>query len=59
MDASTKSLFTVEENLSGYRILKYIEDSTSTQKSDSELDMLYIQWISIKRNINESIRAFV
>ena len=59
MDTSTKSLFTVEENLSGYRILKYIEDSTSTQKSDSELDMLYIQWISIKRNINESIRAFV
>ena len=43
MDASTKVIFTVEEQLSGYRIFKSIEDPTSTQKSDTELNLLYIQ----------------
>ena len=58
MDASTKSLFTLEEQLSGYRIFKFIEDSDSTQKSDAEIKLLYIQWMSIKRTNNDSIRAF-
>ena len=43
MDASTKYIFTVEENLSGYHILKSIEESASTQKSDAEIKFLYIQ----------------
>ena len=58
MDASTKYLFTVEEQLSGYRIFKSIEDSDSTQKYDTELKLLYIQWMSIKRSNNNTIRAF-
>ena len=59
MDVSTKSLFTVEDHCSGYRIFKSIEDSASTQKSDAEINLLYIQWISIKRTNNKSIRDFV
>ena len=58
MDSSTKTLFTIEEQLSGYLIFYSIEDSASAQKSDWELDLLYIQWMSINRNNNESIRAF-
>ena len=58
MDASNKYLFTVDEQLSGYRIFKSIEDSASTQKSDAELELLYIQWMSIKRTNNDSIWAF-
>ena len=58
MDASTKSLFVAVEKLSGYRIFKSIEDFASTQKSDAEIKLLYIQWISIKRTTAESIRAF-
>ena len=40
MDASTKALFAVKEQLSGYRIFKSIEYSASTQKSDAEIDMM-------------------
>ena len=58
MDASTKALFTEEEQLSGYYIFKSIEDSNSTQKSDADIELLYIQYTSIKRNINNSTRAF-
>ena len=57
-EISTKALLTVEEQLSGYHIFKYIEDSASTKKSDSELELLYILWIPIKSNRNESIRAY-
>ena len=59
VDVSTKYLFTVEEQLSGYRIFKSIEDSASTQKSDADLELLYIQWMSIERNTNEFIREFM
>ena len=59
MEASTRALFTSGEHLSGYRIFKSIEDSASTQKYDADLELLYIQWMSIKRNNNNSIRAFV
>ena len=58
VDASTKAIFTVEEQLSGYRIFKSIEDSASTQKSDADINLLYIQWMSIKRTNNKSTRAF-
>ena len=58
MDASTKALFNVEEHLSGYRIFKSIEESAHTQKYDADIELLYIQWMSIKRTNNESIRAF-
>ena len=58
MESSIKSIFTVEEHLSGYLIFNSIEDSASTQKYDAELELLYIQWISIKRTNNKSIRAF-
>ena len=58
MDNSTKSLFTIEEQLSGYHILKSIEDSTSTQNCDAEIDLPYIQWMSIKRTTTKSIIAF-
>ena len=58
MYASTKSPFTVEEKLNGYQIFKSIEDSASTQKYDTELKLLYIQWMSIKRSNNNTIRAF-
>ena len=59
MDASTKALFTVKENIGVYHIFKSIEYSASTQKSYAELKLLYIQCMSIKLNNNESIRAFV
>ena len=58
MDASTESLFTIDDQLIGYPIFKWIEDSASTQKSDAEIDLMYIQWMSIKQTNNESIRAF-
>ena len=58
MDANTKPLFTVEEKLSGYLIFNSIEDSTSTEKSDAEIELLYIQWMSIKRTTTDSIKAF-
>ena len=58
MDSSTKSLFPVEDQLSGYRIFKSIEDSDSTQKSDSEIKLLYNQWMSIKCSKNMRIRSF-
>ena len=58
MDASTKSLFTVYEKLSGYHIFKSIEDSASAQKPDADIKLLCIQLMSIKCNNNESIRAF-
>ena len=58
MDASTKALFTVEEQLSGYHIFKFIEYSASTQKYDLDIDLLYIQWMYIKCTTNESIRPF-
>ena len=58
MYASTKAPFTVEEKLNGYQIFKSIEDSASTQKYDTEIDLLYIQWMSIKRTTTKSIRAF-
>ena len=35
-----------------------IKDSAPTQKSDAEIDMMYIQWMSIKRTTTNSIRAF-
>ena len=59
VDASTKSPFAVEDQLSRYRVFKYIEDSASTQKYDAEIELLYIQGISIKRTTTKSIRAFV
>ena len=34
-EASTKALFTVEEQLSGYRIFKSIEDYAPTKKNDT------------------------
>ena len=43
MNASTKALFTIEEQLSGYRIFKSIEDYASTQKYDADIELLYIQ----------------
>ena len=58
MYASTKPLFTVEDQLNGYRIFKSIEDSASNQKSDAELEFLCIEWMSIKRNSNKYIIAF-
>ena len=58
MDTSTKALFTVEEQISGYHIFKSSEDSASTQKSDAEIDLMYIQWMYIKRTTTKSIRDF-
>ena len=58
VDNSTKALFAVEEQLSVYRIFKSIEDYDSNQKSDAEIKLMYIQWMSIKHTNNESIRAF-
>ena len=40
MDSSTKDLFTIEEKISGYRIFKSIEDSSSTQKYYAEIELL-------------------
>ena len=42
MDASAKSILAVEEQLSGYRIFKSIEDSASTPNSDAEIELMYI-----------------
>ena len=53
MDEITKALFTVDEQISGYRIFKLTEDSASTQKYDAELELLYIRWMSIKCNSND------
>ena len=58
MDAITKALFTVDEQISGYRIFKLTEDSASTQKYDDELELLYIRWMYIKCNRNDSIISF-
>ena len=58
-ETSIKALFNLDEELSGYQIFKSIEDSASTQKSDAEIEMLYIQWTPINRTNNDSIRAFV
>ena len=58
MDTSTKALFAVEEQLSGYHIYNSIEYSASTQKFYAYIELLYIQWMSIKRTTTNSIRAF-
>ena len=43
MDTSTKALFAIDEQLSGYHIFKFIEDSASTQKYDTDIELLYNQ----------------
>ena len=58
MDTSTKALFAIDEQLSGYHIFKFIEDSASTQKYDTDIELLYNQWTSIKRTTTNSIREF-
>ena len=58
MDASNKAVFTIKEQINTYRIFKSIDYSDSTQKYDAEIDLLYIQWMYIKRTTNDSIRGF-
>ena len=52
MDASIKSVFAIEEQISGYLIFKSIEDSAPPKKSDADIKLLYIQWMCIKRTNN-------
>ena len=58
MYAKIRSLLTVEEKISGYRIFKLIDDSASIKKSDADIKILYTEWMSMRRNRNESSRAF-